>query len=325
MMDSKELNFDWQKDFRSATEHLVAKNWLSALLIGVISGFMGMGCANLGPSEESGLSVLEDEEEIPQVPSKSRAGQSGYSMGATKHTASWVICNHNNPVGAMIVVQGELADFQGIASCNEGLAQAFLSEQYSVLLIPRPGSMGTSGANDLGGPLTLASVVTAVKSVTMQPNPLLNGKLNGFWGYGSGAGVAALAARQLGSPGFLIIGGGFYDYEDVLAKTQFQPLKEAITKIKQTTGDKGIEFRSVAYDISKLPKSIYAYHGSLDQVAPMGQARAFADSLRTSGEYQVTFKVLEGTGHWLKTSEQQHVIRTILQSQKNAAAPAQNE
>jgi acetyl esterase/lipase len=159
----------------------------------------------------------------------------------------------------------------------------------------------------------------------MQPNPFLSGKLEGFWGYGSGAGVAALAARQLGNPGFLILGGGFYDYEDVLAKTQFQPLKEAITKIKQTTGDRGIEFRSVAYDVSKLPKYIYVYHGSLDQVAPIGQTRAFADSLRTSGDYQVTFKVLEGTSHWLKTTEQQHVIRTILQTQKNGTNPVQNE
>jgi hypothetical protein len=161
--------------------------------------------------------------------------------------------------------------------------------------------------------------VTAIKAVSIQPQPVLKGKVAGIWGYGSGAGVAALAAKQVGGLSFLMLGGGFYDYEEVLLKTQYKALKDAVLVIKKETGDKGIEFRSVAYDISHLPKVAYIYHGGQDSVAPLAQARSFADSLRTSGDYQVTFKVLDNSTHWLKPLEHQHAIVGLLKSSNEAS------
>lgn len=270
-------------------------------------------CAHIGPSEESGLSFTDgDEEDIPPVPFQAKGGYAGFTMGPNKHQVKWLVCNHQSPLGAAVVVQGELPDFQDPLSCKEPIAQGFLSRGLSILLISRPASMGSTGQNDLGGPLTLAGVIAAIKSVVAQPQPELTGKIEVIWGYGSGAGIAALASRQIGGISSLILGGGFYDYEEVLTKSRSELVKKAIQQVKSMTGDKGIEFRSISYDISHLPKKISLYHGALDQVAPVGQARHFSDSLRTSGEYQVTFKILDQVDHWLKPIQHQHAILSLL-------------
>ena len=269
-------------------------------------------CAHLGPSTESGLSFADgDEENLPSIAFQAKTGLAAFSMGPYKHQVRWLICNHENPRGAAVIVQGELPPFQDPQACQDPLAQGFLYRDLSVLFVSRPGSMGYTGENDLGGPLTVAGTVAAIKSVLTQPQPELKGKLKVMWGYGSGAGVASLTARQIGGIESLILGGGFYDYEEVLSKSQSEILKNAIQKVKSSTGDKGMEFRSISYEILGLPSKIALYHGNLDTVAPLGQAKNFADSLRTSGEHQVTFKVLEKSGHWLKPMEHQHAILTL--------------
>jgi hypothetical protein len=275
-------------------------------------------CANLGPSEESGISLTdEDNEVIPLVTSQSKAGYAGFTMGSAKHQVKWLVCNHENPDGSAVIIQGELPDFQDAKACQDPITQSFLHLKLSVLLVSRPGSMGSTGQNDLGGPLTIAGTVTAIKTVVAQPQPELKGKIITMWGYGSGAGVASIVSKQIGGISTLILGGGFYDYEDVLINTKSAILKKAIGQIKSATGDKGIEFRSVSYDIAHLPPKILIYHGALDEVAPVAQARNFADSLRTSGDHQVTLKILEQTGHWLKPAQHQHAILLLFERTQN--------
>lgn len=272
-------------------------------------------CAHLGPPEEAGLSFSDgDEETIAPVSFQSRSGYAGFAMGPAKHQVRWLVCNHTNPEGSAVVVQGELPDFQESKTCQDPLAQSFLHLKLSVLFVSRPGSMGSTGQNDLGGPLTLAGTVTAIKSVVAQPQAELKGKLLVMWGYGSGAGVASLATKQIGGIQTLIMGGGFYDYEEVLAQTKSSILKKAVGQIKSSTGDRGMEFRSVSYDIAHLPPRVLIYHGALDEVAPLTQAKNFSDSLRTSGDHQVTFKVLDQTGHWLKPLQHQHAILALYES-----------
>src|SRR5262249_22092855 len=135
--------------------------------------------------------------------------------------------------------------------------------------------------------------------------------LTGAWGYGTGATAAALASKQLPGLKFLLLGGGIYDYEETAKGTSDAYLKKDIATIKKTGGEAAIEQRSVGYDPSGLPKRVSLYQGAQDTVAPVGQAKAFADSLESAGGYQVTFQALEGLGHDIPWVQHRRIIEGL--------------
>ena len=135
--------------------------------------------------------------------------------------------------------------------------------------------------------------------------------LRGAYGYGLGAIASTLVAKRLGGLDFLILGGGVYDLEDTWQKTFDESLKKEIEVLRKSEGDTAIEDRSIAYDISGLPKKVAIYHGTLDDVVPPTQAKAFGDSLESSGDYQVTLQMIEGVTHAIPEELHRKILENL--------------
>ena len=269
-----------------------------------------LACASLDkePSKTEHISVdaAADFKAAAYTPS---SGVGDYQTAATKGRAEWLSCRLKTARATMLLMHSDRQGYDPASFCRGWHAQAFLSAGYDVVAINRPGFGNSSGTPDFTGP-------TSIAAMAVLPIALASAKLphavTGVWGYGSGATAAALVAKQLKGLKFLMVGGGIYDYEEALRATTDQATKADITAIKKLGGDKAIEERSVAYEITALPPSITIYHGANDSVAPLNQAKAFADALISSGHYKVSYQLLNNQPHDIPWVYHRHVLEAML-------------
>lgn len=280
--------------------------------------FLGamIGCAHWGHSSKSEVLSLEappTDETPKELEFKGRSGLTSYHFQNSKgqiqaFSAEWLSCDGKEAKGTVLFTH----DNKGLSDqnfCRDWLAQALISKGYAVLAVQRPGFGKSSGVDDLAGPQSLAAILAAVKDAQSKvPLP----QVLGVYGYGLGAIAVGQVARKLGSLSFMIIGGGLFDLEDTLEKTSDLELKKTIMDLKKRDGERAIEDRSIAYDVSGFPKKVAVYHGKLDVTVPPNQAKAFSDSLESSGEYKVSFQMIEGVSHEVPSQAHRRIVESML-------------
>ncbi len=285
-----------------------------ALCGGLLALTVGSGCASIGSGKKNPeLDLAADAKAEVFVPVKavSARGEAAYDFAGKTQQAEWLSCRgQGKAVGTVLVMHADRVGFDPKRFCAGWIAQTFLSQNYDVMTVNRPGFGTSTGAVDYSGAASRAALAAAVPAA-LAAGPK-SAALVGAWGYGSGAVAAALAAKELKTLQFLLLGGGVYDFEDAAQSSKDADLLKEIAAIKKAGGDKAIEERSLAYDASGLPKRIAVYAGKDDQVVPSGQAKALADALESSGDYKVTFQLIDGAGHDIPWFHHRKVLEVLL-------------
>jgi hypothetical protein len=298
--------------------------WIFGSQVGLVAFFGGMiGCAHWGHSskgEPLSVETTTTGEPPKELEFKGQFGLASYKFKNSKgqiqdYSAEWLICEGKEPKGTVLITH----DNKGLSDqnfCRDWLAQALISKGYGVLAVQRPGFGKSNGVDDLAGPQSIAAILAAVKEAQSKvPFP----QVRGAYAYGVGAIAVGQVAKKLGSLDFMIIGGGLFDLEDTLEKTSDLDLKKNITELKKRDGDRAIEDRSIAYDVSGFPKRVAIYHGKLDKSVPPSQAKAFSDSLESSGGYRISFQLIEGVSHEVAPQTHRKIVETLLDKVSSAA------
>ncbi len=272
-------------------------------------------CASLGQKIEPNLTISDTSEiDFAPVAFQPVDGVADYKFANMPYKAEWVNCRiATKPKGTILVMHSDRSGFEKGKFCNGWMAQTFLSQGFDVVTVNRPGYGASTGTPDFSGAQSLVAVPAGVADA------LAKGKnqkpLTGVWGYDTGATAAALVSKKLSGVKFLILGGGIYDYEQAGKATQDSYLKKDIETIRATGGEKAIEDRSIAFDVSGLPKNIAMYHGKQDQTVSPADAKAFADSLESAGQYRVTFQVIDGVAHDIPWGHHRKILEVLVHSQ----------
>lgn len=271
------------------------------------------GCATLGSDEGDGQLKITDtsEDQFSPIVAETQGGTADYKYVSGPQKVEWIACKVKSPKGSILVMHQDRAGYEKSKFCAGWIAQTFLSQGMNVIAVNRPGYGASTGEPDFSGAQSMQALEVAIKDALAKTN---SPALDGVWGYSSGAMAAALVGRRLGSLKFMILGGGVYDLEETLKKTTDSYLKKDIETIERTGGNKAIEERSVAYDVSDFPKRIAIYHGKQDTVVQPAQAKSFADSLESSGDYKVTFQVIEGVRHEIPWPHHRKILEVIAAS-----------
>jgi hypothetical protein len=275
-----------------------------------------IGCAHWGQSSKSEVLSLEaatTDETPKELEFKGRSGLTSYHFKNSKgqsqdFSAEWLTCEGKEAKGTILTTH----DNKGLSDqhfCRDWLAQTFISKGFAVLAVQRPGFGKSNGVDDLAGPQSIAAILAAVKEA---PSKVPLPQVLGVYGYGLGAVAVGQVAKKLGSLTFMIVGGGLFDLEDTLEKTSDLELKKSIMDLKKRDGERAIEDRSIAYDVSGFPKKVAIYHGKFDVSVPPTQAKAFSDSLESSGEYKVSFQMIEGVSHEVPSQTHRMIVERLL-------------
>lgn len=278
----------------------------------VLTAFAAVGCVTVGNDDDTQLNITDtSEDQFSPVAFGAQDGLAAYKGAGADQRAEWLACKLKAPKASILVMHQDRAGYAKDKFCSGWIAQTFLSQGFNVIAVNRPGYGASTGAPDFSGDLSMLALDAATKdAIAKSGSPALEGA----WGYSSGAMAAALVSRRLGSLKFLILGGGVYDLEETLKKTTDSYLKKDIETIQRTGGSEAVESRSVAYDVSGLPKRIAIYHGKQDTVVLPSQAKAFADSLESSGEYKVTFQVIDGVRHEIPWAHHRKILEVLAAS-----------
>ncbi len=267
-------------------------------------------CATLAEKIEPNLTISDTSEvEFAPVAFQPVDGLASYKFGNMPYKAEWMNCKATKPKATILVMHSDRAGFEKGKFCNGWMAQTFLSQGFDVITVNRPGYGSSTGTPDFVGEQSLAAVPAAVTDALAKGK---NAKpVTGIWGYDTGATGAALVSRKIKGIKFLILGGGIYDFDDAGKQTKDSYLKKDIEAIRATGGEKAIEDRSVAYDVAGLPQTISIYHGKQDTAVSPAQAKAFADSLESSGHYAVSFQVIDGVSHEIPWTNHRKILEVL--------------
>jgi len=219
----------------------------------------------------------------------------------------------------VLMLHDESVFFRPDTFCSEPQAQAFMADGNAVLGINRPGFGGSTGERDFSGKSSLAAIEAGM-AAAQKDGFLGTAKLVGVWGYGSGVIAACNFARGRQNVIWLILGGGIYDLDAIKRESSSSEYKNAITAVASIENDEGLEYRSISYDLTGLPKKIYLYHGTDDSAAPVAQAKAFRDNLASS-EFSVVLNTANGIGHDMNANIHRNLLSVTLQAIKTRAKP----
>lgn len=275
--------------------------------------FLVLSCAHLAVddiSEPMG-SANPNSKPIPPIDSRLLYGVADYQFEGSTYKAEWMACERSDSVASVVVTSLDEHVLYEQGFCSQWFVQSFLSHKLDVIAVNQPGYGKSSGPKDFLGSNGLAALVAGITAGNTKGTK----SLRGAWGYGSGAGVVALFAKSYAGLEWLILGGGTYDLDSVEKATSSTVLRDNISEMRKKHGDRVAEDRSVGYDASGLPKIVKIYHGEQDRVAPLEQARAFSDLLKSSGR-EVTLQVLSARDHDLVQDEHRQVLNGILTSIK---------
>ncbi len=273
--------------------------------------FGGVSSCVPPPPPESPMLKITDTTFVKRdiVPAELRAGLVDYKFQGTNYQAEWITCQLKKSKGVVFVMHRDQYGFDNKEFCTGWIGQTFLAAGYDIITVNRPGYAGSTGKPDFGGPQSIAAFEAGVTALQKQ-NPVMR-TIVGVWGYSTGAVAAAFFAKKHRGISWLIFGAGIYDLEDLLRTSQSSSLKQEINGVVKSFGNKGIEERSIAYDVEGLPKKIQIYHGKLDVVVPAAHAQAFRDAL-ASAEFDVTFQILDGVSHEIPVAPHSQILEVLL-------------
>ena len=273
-----------------------------------------VGCASLGGGKEgkTDLTITQTSavEFIP-VTAEVYIGMANYPYSGTTHQVEFINCKIPAPKATIVVAHSDRAGFDVSKFCEGWIAQSFLSQGFDVISVNRPGYGNSKGNPDFSGPQSIVAMEYGVKAA-MKIGKNLH-QPSGIFGFSTGVTSAALLSKKIPDLKFLILGSGVYDYEAALAETKDSYLRKDLKKIKDSGGSKAIEDRSIAYDVSDLPKTVVIYHGKQDTAVSPEQAKAFSDSLE-SNEHQVTFQILDGVNQDIPWMHHRQILEVIARS-----------
>ena len=132
------------------------------------------------------------------------------------------------------------------------------------------------------------AIITATAQLALSPPA-------GTWGYGDGAIVAGLFAREKKLP-WTILGGGAYDLAEAKARATDMKLRDRITATLANRGQSVIEEYSLAYNTEGMPKKVFLYHAAKDNLYAPHQSEALRETL-AAAEIEVYLQMLPEASH----------------------------
>jgi len=269
-------------------------------------------CVTPQPEDSSKMKITDTSEVKKEiVPAELKDGFTDYSFAGGAYKAEWMTCQIKQSKGVVVVMHRDQYGFDRKEFCTGWIAQTFIAGGYDVITVNRPGYAGSTGSADFAGPQSIAAIEAGVADV-QKKNPAMK-NIVGVWGYSTGAIAASFFAKKHRDISWLILGAGLYDLEDLDKSTQSSVLKKEIGNVTKYYGAKGIEDRSIAFDMEGLPKKIQIYHGKLDNVVPQQHVQNFRNAL-ASGEFDVTLQVIDGVSHEIPLANHRQILEVILVS-----------
>lgn len=274
-----------------------------------------LSCATSG-RDDSQLTIGELSNKTSQqavVGFSKFSGISDYTFKELPLKVEWLACKPTTvpEKGTVVVMHRDKAGYDPAKFCAGWIAQTLLANGLAVAAVNRPGFGNSNGRADFNGGKSMAAIAKGVESALgsmAAKNPP-----SGIWGYSSGATAALFASKSIKGLSWAIVGGGIFDLEDTSKKSNDSYIKKEIEDVRDLEGNKGIEDRSISYDVSGLPKRLIVYHGKDDQTVPISQAVSFEETLNTS-EYQATMQVIEGVPHDIPANLHRQVLDVLLHS-----------
>ena len=235
------------------------------------------------------------------VATEHTTGLASYTFAGKSYSAQWIYCVTGNQSDTVAVFHRMEAGFDAKVFCDGWIAQVLIHSGYNVVAVNRPSYAGSTGPDDFSGPQSITATEAGIKASGAS-------HLVGAWGFDSGSIAAAFYAKKNGGFKWAMLGTGFYDLESTVKQTTSTKLKDLIASTKSQEGDIALERRSIAWDVTGLPKTIILYHAKGDTVAPHLQADAFNDQLRTS-EFKVFHSEINSDAHELPWHDHYMLVR----------------
>ncbi len=280
----------------------------------LVSAVILSGCATLSSPQDQKLTITQSSESVlPPVEFTAFKGLASYQWASKPAHAEWLACVPSKSKATILLMHADRAGFDSKSFCQSWMAQPFLAQGFDVLAINRPGYGASTGQPDFSGAQSMVAIAEARKAAVAEVKKLH--PIVGIWGYSTGVTAAGLVARNLGGLKFAIFGGGVYDFHETLKTTTDSYIRSDLEAIQKTGGEKALEDRSIAYELTGLPPKIAIYHGKSDQSAPLAQAQAFADSLASNGQYAVSFQAIDGLGHEIPWQHHRKILEVLAHAQ----------
>lgn len=240
------------------------------------------------------------------------SGIADYTYKDMPLKVEWLGCRPSaNEKGTVLVMHRDKSGYDPLKFCEGWIAQTFLANGLAVVAVNRPGFGNSNGRSDFHGGKSMAAIKKGLQTALATMKPLQ--PPSGVWGYSSGAPAALFASKSVETLRWAIVGGGVYDLEDTLQKSEDSYIKREIEDVKKVEGSRGLEDRSISYDVSGLPKRIIVYHGREDQSVPVTQAVSFEETLNAN-EYQATMQLVDGSTHDIPAATHRQLLEVLLHS-----------
>jgi hypothetical protein len=245
-----------------------------------------------------------------KIQAKPRTQDASYKFQNKPFQVEAIMCDSGQNLPQVAVINDDQTAFAQDSACDNWQAQVILAAGYQPLLINRPSFGKSGGPNDFSGPQSQAAIAAVIEAGAGR------GRLVGIWGYGTGSISAGFAAKKFKEISWLLLGNGFYDLEIVERLTKDAGITAAIKNVKSSEGDMAFEKRSLAWDISDLPKCVLLYHSKTNDVAPKAQADALNDQLRTA-QTRTFYDEIDGVNHVIPWQAHFQIVAKILKTQKS--------
>ncbi|MGE0171446.1 MAG: alpha/beta hydrolase family protein [Oligoflexales bacterium] len=284
---------------------ILTGNFAAALLALNLSGCT----SNL--EEFSGIVDTEDKVDLGETAKAKMVTELvPYEFTNQKINAQWFSCSAGAKEYALLINMDARAFGENL--CTTPVAQAFLQNKINVVAFNRPGYGKSVGKDDFSGPLTQYALTETFPKFVEKVAP--DEKLAFVWAQGSGT-IAAGFFSKGKTLKKLILASGVYDVERTALDTTDAGIKKRLEDMKAVEAEEGYEVRSLAWDFSDLPKTIFLYHGNSDTTFPASQASAFRDGLATQ-EYSVDLVLVKNKKHNLTPSDHFQILTRVLQEPK---------
>ncbi len=268
----------------------------------VFAGLVGASCASNQERFSSAMEIESTDGIGKLVEAKSHEGSSakpkdGYSL-------QWYSCTLKKgaPYIVMLNVKGQ--PFTG-ETCKQGLVQAFLQKDLNVLAVNRPGAGKSEGKEVLGDDASVGSLKSLLDAEKEQGK-----KIDALWGFEE-ASLLALRTAKVFPLKFLVVGNGIYDWDATLSEAK-DPAFVSEMKALQGSDPRFAETRSVAWDLTGLPKAVYLYHMQGDPRYGGAQTEAFRAAL-AANQYKVKLIELKDEKAILTPLVHQSALMQIIQ------------
>lgn len=170
---------------------------------------------------------------------------------------------------------------------------------FATMAVSQPGYGKSTGPADFAGPGTFAAIKAA--SERFAGAPYVDSARMGVYGYSRGALAAAELATRTDLFKAAVLGGGIYDFQSAHDQIVLPGIR-ANMEAEAGLDDEAVRFRSPIEDVAGLDGPVLIVHGAEDRNAPLAQAMALADRLKSAGrEHELI--VIPGRDHALSMAD----------------------